>query len=310
MKKISYPKEIDCTDENEENKNKNKKKTNKKDYKEKKPKKLKTKKEKQIILKDVEEEEEKELTDNINKNIETKVDEVKDIQTKENKLLIKENNSNNLDNLKKDNVDIANENSYLNNEDDISNIMNNICLEIKAEKEHMINIQDNLEEGKINSISNKKEKIYNIEIEENIELIKQNEATKNNERRNNELEVKGLEFKSDEPIPKKIMFNGRLFVKDRHQSKLNSDKINYRCKNYRKFENQKNGSFCTALVKRIKLKDKITFDLENNHSKICNDLTLNKIINNSHIISDYKSFIEKCKNYIDNSDIFNKKDFY
>ena len=88
------------------------------------------------------------------------------------------------------------------------------------------------------------------------------------------------------------MLNDMLFIKGRYQSKVNYDIINYRCKNYRKFKNQKNGSFHNALVKRIQLKDKIVYNLENNRSKICNDLTLNKIINNSHMISDYTSFIE------------------
>ena len=105
------------------------------------------------------------------------------------------------------------------------------------------------------------------------------------------------------------MLNGRLFVKDRHQSKLNSGIINYRCKNYRKFENQKIGRFCKALVKRKKIKDIIIYDLENNHSKLCNDLLVNSIKNNSSIINDYKSFIKKCNNFMDQSEIYNKKEF-
>ena len=48
-------------------------------------------------------------------------------------------------------------------------------------------------------------------IKENIELIKQNEESKNKNNRKNQLEVHGLEFKSDEPITNSIMFNGRLF---------------------------------------------------------------------------------------------------
>ena len=49
------------------------------------------------------------------------------------------------------------------------------------------------------------------------------------------------------------MYKGRLFAKERHQSKVNSDIINYRCKSYRKYENQKNGNFYNALVKRKKI---------------------------------------------------------
>ena len=85
--------------------------------------------------------------------------------------------------------------------------------------------------------------------------------------------------------------------------------INYRCKNYRKYENQKKGSFCNALVKRIKIKDKLVYELENNHSKLCNELTLNTLKNKSNLISDYKSYIEKCNLYMDKSEIYNKKEF-
>ena len=86
----------------------------------------------------------------------------------------------------------------------------------------------------IKNALNKKVKNYNIKLEENIEFIKQNEELKNKNSRKNQLEVQDLEFKSIEPITNSIMFNGRLFVIDRYQSKVNSDIINYRCKNHRK----------------------------------------------------------------------------
>ena len=105
------------------------------------------------------------------------------------------------------------------------------------------------------------------------------------------------------------MYSVRIFVKDRHQSKVNSDIINYRCKNYRKYENQKNGNLCNTLAKRKKIKDIIIYELENYHSKLCNDLIVNSIKNNSSIIADYKSFIEKCNIYMDQSEIYNKKEF-
>ena len=69
-----------------------------------------------------------------------------------------------------------------------------------------------------------------------IELIKQNEESKNKNNRKNQLEVQDFEFKSDEPITNSIMFNGRLFVIDRYQSKANSDIINYRCKTIENME--------------------------------------------------------------------------
>ena len=73
------------------------------------------------------------------------------------------------------------------------------------------------------------------------------------------------------------MYNGSIFAKDRHQSKVNSDIINYRSKNYRKYENQKNGNFCNSLVKRKKIKDIIIYELENYHSKLSNDLIVHSI---------------------------------
>ena len=128
--------------------------------------------------------------------------------------------------------------------------MNNINREINEEKAQLIKIEDNAGELEINPNLKKKEKFYNIEVEENIEIMKENDDSINKNSKTSNLEVKGLEFTINEPITNSILYDGRLFVKDRHQSKVNTDIINYRCKNYRKFENQKIGSFCKALVKR------------------------------------------------------------
>jgi len=302
MKKFKYPKDKDAKEEIE-NKVDKKKSANKKRSKEKKSKK--SKKDNQKIL-EKEEKEEKELTDINTQTPETENNKTKDIQKQENVIETKAINNNKLVNTK---IESGKEILNVNNDNDISIIMNNIVLEIDDEKVQEINKKDNIEELEINPTLQKKEKIYNIEVEENIELIKQKEESINKKNNNKKLEVKGLEFKADDPIPNSIIYRGRLFVKDRHQSKVNSDIINYRCKNYRKFENQKNGSFCNALVKRIKINDKIIYDLENNHSKVCNELTINKMKIDSNIISDYKSFIEKCNNYMDNTEIYNKKEF-
>ena len=52
-------------------------------------------------------------------------------------------------------------------------------------------------------------------------------------------------------------------------------------------------TFVMHLQKEKKIKDIIIYELENYHSKLCNDLIVNSIKNNSSIIADYKSFIEK-----------------
>ena len=303
MKKIKYPKDQNAKNEIEIKVDK-KKKDNKKKSKEKKVKK--NKKEKQKILDEVEEEEVKEITDTIYKTIKNKSNKVEDTLTKENINEAKEISSNNTANIK---IYTDKENLDINSDNDISIIMNNINREINEEKAQLIKIEDNAGELEINPNLKKKEKFYNIEVEENIEIMKENDDSINKNSKTSNLEVKGLEFTINEPITNSILYDGRLFVKDRHQSKVNTDIINYRCKNYRKFENQKNGSFCNALLKRIKLKDKIIYDLENNHSKLCNERTINKIKIDSNIISDYKSFIEKCNKFMDNSEIYNKKEF-
>ena len=50
------------------------------------------------------------------------------------------------------------------------------------------------------------------------------------------------------------MFNDRLFVIDRYQSKTKSDIINYRCKNYRKYKFKRMETFVMHLQKEKKSK--------------------------------------------------------
>ena len=49
---------------------------------------------------------------------------------------------------------------------------------------------------------------------------------------------------------KKFNYDGKLFVKDRHQDKLTNNEINYRCKHNRKDERMHTTAFCKALIKR------------------------------------------------------------
>ena len=68
--------------------------------------------------------------------------------------------------------------------------------------------------------------------------------------KNNVIEVKDKIFKLDEDIPKEISYEGKLFLKDRHQGKTNNKEINYRYKNNRKDERIRTTAFCKALIKR------------------------------------------------------------
>ena len=92
----------------------------------------------------------------------------------------------------------------------------------------------------------KTKKVNTIEVEENQnQYIEQFLPNKNNI-----IEVKDKIFKLDEDIPKEINYDGKLFVKDRHQGKLNNKVINYRCKHNRKDERIRTTAFCKALIKR------------------------------------------------------------
>ena len=155
-------------------------------------------------------------------------------------------------------------------------------------------------------IKNKKSKKVNtIEVEENQnQYIEQFLPNKNNI-----IEVKDKIFKLDEDIPKEINYDGKLFVKDRHQGKLNNKVINYRCKHNRKDERIRTTAFCKALIKRKIEKKSIYYILENSHSKECNDLYLVNIKNETNLIGNYNDFINKCFAFLDSTETYNKKEF-
>ena len=91
-----------------------------------------------------------------------------------------------------------------------------------------------------------KKKVSTIEVEENQD---QNlEAFIPN--KNNVLEVKDKLFKLNEEIQKEIYYNGKLFIKDRHQGKRGNKEIYYKCKNNRQDERIRSTAFCNALIKR------------------------------------------------------------
>ena len=70
------------------------------------------------------------------------------------------------------------------------------------------------------------------------------------------MEVKDKIFKNSEDIIDNILYEGKLFIKERHQPKKFPTIINYRCKNKRKNEHLKNANFCNALIKKKKDKKK------------------------------------------------------
>ena len=66
------------------------------------------------------------------------------------------------------------------------------------------------------------------------------------------MEVKDKIFKNSEDIIDNILYEGKLFIKERQVSYHK----NYRCKNQRKNEHLKNANFCNALIKKKKDKKK------------------------------------------------------
>ena len=94
-----------------------------------------------------------------------------------------------------------------------------------------------------------------------------------------------------------------------HQTKNYPQIVNYRCINYRKYENKRKALFYNALVKR-KIENKIIFYiLEKNHSNECESLTTIKKKNEINTIGNYIDFINKCYKYLDSTEVYNKKEF-
>ena len=77
----------------------------------------------------------------------------------------------------------------------------------------------------------------------------------------------------------------------------------------KKNEHLKDSYFCNALIKRIKDNKKYYFKLVKKHSEECINLVVNKIKNDSNIIGNYNMFIEKCQDYLNKQEIYDKKLF-
>ena len=138
----------------------------------------------------------------------------------------------------------------------------------------------------------RKDKSYNIEVEEIIDnktIDKDIEIIDNNSK----LEVKNKIFPKNSEIPDKIYYEGKLFVKDRHKLKTYPININYRSKNYRKYENSIGRNFCNSIVKRSIVEDEIRYNLTQKHSEDCIKIIINEIKNDNNIIENYKDYIDK-----------------
>ena len=196
------------------------------------------------------------------------------------------------------------------NEEEKNTITKNILEEFEEDKLYFMkeitdNVDGNLEE---NQKKKKKKKYSSIEVEENIDVAENNQGI--SEQKLTPInEVKNIIFKEPCNIENEILYDGKLFIIDRHQTSKYPDIINYRCKNYRKNERNRKELFCKAILKRKMDKKKIYYILDKEHSKDCIELiNQNKKIE-TNLIGNYNDFINKCFNYLDSTETYNKKEF-
>ena len=196
------------------------------------------------------------------------------------------------------------------NEEEKNTITKNILEEFEEDKLYFMkeitdNVDGNLEE---NQKKKKKKKYSLIEVEENIDVAENNQGI--SEQKLTPInEVKNIIFKEPCNIENEILYDGKLFIIDRHQISKYPDIINYRCKNYRKNERNRKELFCKAILKRKMDKKKIYYILDKEHSKDCIELiNQNKKIE-TNLIGNYNDFINKCFNYLDSTETYNKKEF-
>ena len=83
-------------------------------------------------------------------------------------------------------------------------------------------------------------------------------------------------FNDIDNVYKEITNNGKIFIKERHKTKVLPNIITYRCKNQRKNERLLHSYFCNAIVKRKVEKNKCFYILEKDHSEDCNILITQK----------------------------------
>ena len=66
-------------------------------------------------------------------------------------------------------------------------------------------------------------------------------------------------------------------------------------------------NFCNALIKRKQDKEKCYYIKEKVHSKDCIESSRVANLNKINIIGNYNEFINKCLNYLDSTEEYNKK---
>ena len=188
-------------------------------------------------------------------------------------------------------------------------IITKIIIE-ELENEKKLYLKDSLEEipYKLEEKKHIKSKYTTIEVEENYDN-NINEAEDNNNKSSPILEVKNKKFNEPFKVPKNILYDGKIFYEDRHQSSNYPNIINYRCKNYRKQERNRNSSYCNAILKKKNDKNIIYFVLEKEHSQDCTkELEISKKID-TNLIGNYNDYLNKCFKYLDSSEEYNKTEF-
>ena len=160
-----------------------------------------------------------------------------------------------IENKDKNNISLISKDEPLINDEEKNIIIENILREMESEKKELDNnIEENKLEEENGKEKNKKPKNYtSIEVEEDIRTNKDN---KDEIEDNIILEVKNRKFDKTNKIKK-------IFTEDSHQNKNFPQIINYRCINYREFENKRKALFCNALVGRKEEKKIIYYTREN-----------------------------------------------
>ena len=177
---------------------------------------------------------------------------------------------------------------------------------LNKEKPNIIRDEKDTDE-EINIKRRTTKKYLNIDVDENLN----NEPIFNVTSNEKISEVKDQLFKitKTNSIEENIYYEGKLFCKDRHQNKFYTNIVKYRCKNYRKKEKSRDTGFCNALIyRKIENKD-YYFKLDKDHSKECLEAQSIEFKINTNLIGSYNEYINKCLQYLDSTEIYNKKDF-
>ena len=99
------------------------------------------------------------------------------------------------------------------------------------------------------------------------------------------------------------------FVKDPKNLKSYPNKINYRCKLYRKNNHKLDGFCCHSIVKRIVNKENITYEMIRDHNEECKKFNIIHKNYEDNTIHNYEEFVKQCRTFMDSSEFYNKKEF-